>query len=354
MQERCIQFNKSVYIGNKCIEQSGHVFIIAEAGVNHNGDMKLAKQMIDVAAEAGVDAVKFQTFKTDQLILKNVEKAPYQKMTTNNEMSQYDMLKSLEITKEQTKELMDYCREKNIIFLSTPFEKTSLDELDELGVPAFKVAATDITNIQFLRQIAEKRKPIILSAGMCYLEEVTKALETIYCINKDVILLQCTANYPIQDEEANINVIRTFMDTFDIIVGYSDHSQGVGASPYAVAAGAKVVEKHFTLNKHMEGPDHKASVTPEELRQLVSEIRRVEKYLGDGMKMPSCSEQMTRKALQKCLVASQSIKKGDKFCAENIVAKRTNGEGVSALYYDYVDGKIAGRNYNADDIIWLN
>lgn len=354
MQEKSMQFNKSVYIENKCIKPSEHVFIIAEAGVNHNGDMKLAKQMIDVAAESGVDAVKFQTFKTDQLILKSIEKAPYQKITTNHKESQYEMLKSLEVTKEQTKELMDYCRAKNIIFLSTPFEKSSLDELDELGVSAFKVAATDLTNIQFLRQVAEKGKPIILSAGMCYLEEVYKALEAIHLINKDVILLQCTANYPIQDEEANINVIRTFMDTFDVLVGYSDHSQGVGASPYAVAAGAKVIEKHFTLDKGMEGPDHKASVTPDELKQLVVDIRRVEKYLGDGFKMPSCSEQMTRKSLQKCLVASQSIKKGEKFCAENIVAKRTNGEGISALYYDVVDGKTANRNYNVDDIIWLD
>lgn len=354
MRKKSMEFNKSVYVGNKCIDPSGHVFIIAEAGVNHNGDMNLAKQMIDVAAEAGVDAVKFQTFKADQLILKSIEKAPYQKVTTNNKESQYDMLKRLEVTKEQTKELMDYCKAKNIIFLSTPFEKASLDELDELGVSAFKVAATDLTNIQFLRQVAEKGKPIILSAGMCYLEEVYKALEAIYLINKDVILLQCTANYPIQDEEANINVIRTFKDEFDILVGYSDHSQGIGASPYAVAAGAKVIEKHFTLNKNMEGPDHRASVTPEELRQLVADIRRGEKYLGDGIKTPSCSEQMTRKSLQKCLVASQSIRKGDKFSAENIVAKRTNGEGISALYYDNVDGKTANRNYNIDDIICLD
>lgn len=347
-------FNQSIKIGNRVISDLDRAFIIAEAGVNHNGDMNLAKQMIDVAAEAGVDAVKFQTFKADQLILKNIEKAPYQKVTTNNKESQYDMLKRLEVTKEQTKELMDYCKAKNIIFLSTPFEKASLDELEELDVPAFKVAATDITNVQFLRQVAEKGKPIILSAGMCYLEEVYKALEAIYLINKDVILLQCTANYPIQDEEAYINVIRTFKDTFDILVGYSDHSQGVGASPYAVATGAKVIEKHFTLNKNMEGPDHKASVTPEELRQLVSDIRRVEKYLGDGIKMPSCSEQMTRKSLQKCLVASQSIKKGDKFSAENIVAKRTNGEGISALYYDNLVGKTANCNYDVDDIIQLN
>lgn len=346
-----MMFNQDILIGNDSISPQSHTFIIAEAGVNHNGDMNLAKAMIDVAKEAGADAVKFQTFKADKLILHGIEKAPYQKMTTSESETQYDMLKRLEVTKEQTIELMDYCKKKGIIFLSTPFEKTSLDELDELNVPAFKVAATDLTNIQFLRQVAKKGKPIILSAGMCYLEEVRKALEAIYPINKDVILLQCTANYPIQDAEANINVIRTFQEAFDILVGYSDHSQGIGASPYAVAVGAKVIEKHFTLDKNMEGPDHKASVTPDELEQLVSDIRRVEKYLGDGIKMPSRSEQMTRKSLQKCLVASAEIRQGELFTASNIVAKRTNGNGISALYYDEVINRIANRDFHVDDII---
>lgn len=346
-----MKFNKEVKIGNNVISESSSTFIIAEAGVNHNGDMEIAKKMIDAAAEAGVNAVKFQTFKTDKLILRNVEKAPYQKYSTDSAETQFEMLRRLEITREQTVELMQYCKKRNIMFLSTPFEKTSLDELDELGVSAFKVAATDLTNIQFLRQIAEKGKPIILSAGMCYQEEVQCALRAIYPINKDVILLQCTANYPIQDTEANINVIRTFKDSFEILVGYSDHSQGIGASPYAVALGAKVVEKHFTLDKNMEGPDHKASIIPEELRRLVADIRRVERYLGDGVKMPSCSEQMTRKSLQKCIVANQKIYQGEIFTADNIVAKRTNGEGISAVYFDYIAGKKAVRDYEVDEII---
>lgn len=348
-----MKFSELINIGDSVIAADKRTFIIAEAGVNHNGDMQLAKRMIDVAVEAGVDAVKFQTFKTDKLILKNIEKAPYQKVTTNTSETQYDMLKRLELTKTQTIELMEYCHQKDIIFLSTPFEKTSLDELDELGLPAYKVSATDLTNIQFLRQVAEKGKPIILSAGMCYLEEVRKALGAIYSINKNVILLQCTANYPIQNSEANINVIRTLQKEFDIIVGYSDHSQGVGASPYAVALGAKVIEKHFTLDKSMEGPDHKASVTPAELKQLVEDIRRVEEYLGDGIKMPSCSEQMTRKSLQKCLVANKEIKKGEIFTEDNIVARRTNGEGISALYYDNVIHKIANKDYEINEIIYL-
>lgn len=354
IQDKRQVFNKQFQIGNRTISEQEKTFIIAEAGVNHNGDMNLAKEMIDVAIESNVDAVKFQTFKAEKLILKDIEKAPYQKVTTNSGESQYDMLKRLEVTKEQTKELMDYCEKRNIIFLSTPFEKTSLDELDELGVSAFKIAATDLTNIQFLRQVAEKGKPIILSAGMCYLEEVERALDAIYPINKNLILMQCTANYPIQDAEANINVIRTFQKRFDVLVGYSDHSQGVGASPYAVAVGAKVIEKHFTLDKDMEGPDHKASVTPEELKQLVSDIRRVEKYLGDGIKMPSRSEQMTRKSLQKCLVANSKIKQGEMFTENNIVAKRTNGVGVSAIYYDDVVGKVSKKHYDVDDIISLD
>lgn len=354
VQDKRQTYKKQFQIGNRTISEQGKTFIIAEAGVNHNGDMNLAKKMIDVAVESNVDAIKFQTFKTEKLILNNIEKAPYQKVTTNSGESQYNMLKRLEVTKEQTKELMDYCEKKNIIFLSTPFEKTSLDELDKLGVSAFKIAATDLTNIQFLRQVAEKGRPIILSAGMCYLEEVERALDAIYPINKNLILLQCTANYPIQDEEANINVIKTFSNKFDVLVGYSDHSQGVGASPYAVAVGAKVIEKHFTLDKDMEGPDHKASVTSEELKQLVSDIRRVEKYLGDGIKMPSCSEQMTRKSLQKCLVASRPIKTGESFDNNNIVAKRTNGVGISALYFDNVVGKIAKKDYGLDEIIYLD
>lgn len=348
-----MHFNTNIKIENKWINHENPTFIIAEAGVNHNGKLDIAREMIDAAAEAKADAVKFQMFKAEHLILKNAKKAPYQKKTTNNQESQYEMLKRLEITQEYQYELMDYCRKKGIIFLSTPFEKISLDELVELEVPAVKIAATDLTNIQFLRQVAEKKKPIILSAGMCYMEEIRCALEAIFPINRDVILLQCTANYPIMDEEANIKIISTLKKEFDILVGYSDHSVGVGASPYAVALGAKVIEKHFTLDKEMEGPDHRASVTPEELKKLVSDIRRVETYLGSGVKIPTCSEQMTRKSLQKNLVAQKEIQCGEKFTADNIIAKRTDGIGLSALYYDNLIGQTAKRAYKGDDIIIL-
>lgn len=344
-------FEKEIYIAGKSISENAPTFIIAEAGVNHNGDMELAKQLIDVAVEAGVDAVKFQNFKTENLILKHIAKAPYQQITTDAKESQYEMLRSLEVNFEQNCQLQKYAKERGIIFLSTPFERTSLEELCKLDIDAFKVAATDLTNIQFLKQIAQKGKPIILSAGMCYLEEIKMALEVIFPFNKQVILLQCTANYPIEDIEANLNVIDTLKSEFDVLVGYSDHSVGIGASPYAVAKGAKLIEKHFTVDKTMTGPDQRASVTPEELKQLVREIRKVESYLGTGIKIPTCSEQFTRKSLQKCFVAARDIECGEVFSEENIVAKRTNGEGISAIYYENLLGRVAKRKYVPDDII---
>lgn len=349
-----MQFNTSFHIGSRTISQHSPAFIIAEAGVNHNGDMELAKKLIDAASAAGADAVKFQSFKTEKLILKDIKKALYQTKTTSQEESQYEMLKRLEVEIEKMAELQDYCCKKGITFLSTPFDEESLEELHSLNVPAVKVAATDLTNIKFLRQIARLGKPVLLSAGMCYMEEVEKALECIYPINKDVVLLQCTANYPIADIEANLQVIRTFQEKFSVLVGYSDHSQGVGASPYAAALGAKVIEKHFTLDKNMPGPDHKASVTPPELEQLVKEIRRAELYLGDGVKMPSCSEQQTRKSLQKSLVAKTKILAGESFSEGNVEAKRTGGQGISAIYYDKIIGSTAVRDFEQDDIITLD
>ena len=344
-------FNKEIHIGKKIISNDSRTFIVGEAGVNHNGNPQTARDLIDVAVEAGVDAVKFQMFRTDELILPGIEKAPYQKETTDAKQSQFEMLKSLELQSEIYGELKRYCDERGIIFLCTPFEKKSLDALEGINVLAYKVAATDITNIQFLRQVAQKNKPIMLSAGMCYLEEIDKALNAIYSINKDVVLMQCTANYPIEDEEANLNVIDTLISKYNIIIGYSDHSKGIGAAPYAVAKGAKVVEKHFTLDRHMDGPDQKASVTPDELKAMVNEIRRVERYLGDGVKMSTCSEQQTRKSLQKCFVAAEEIKKDEVYTENNIVAKRTNGRGVSAVYYDELLGKKATREYRVNDII---
>ncbi len=346
-----MHFNKTLKVHNKKISLDTPTFIIAEAGVNHGGDMRIARQLIYLAVEAKADAVKFQTFRAEHLILNNIEKAPYQKKTTEASESQMDMLKRLEVSKEQNLELKKYCDDKDIIFLTTPFDEISLDEIDELDLPAYKVASTDTTNLPFLKKVAKKGKPIFLSTGMTYLAEVKLALETIYKYNKDVVLLQCTANYPIQDNEANLAVINTYKDNFDIILGYSDHSVGIGAAPYAIPMGVRLVEKHFTLNKNDEGPDHAASLSPEELVNFVKTIRRVDTYIGSDVKEPSLSEQSTRKSLQKCMVANQVIKKGEKFSMDNIVAKRTGGIGTSPIFYKDLVGTTATKQYEKNEII---
>jgi len=346
-----MKFNKEFLIENFSISMTSPTFVIAEAGVNHMGDMDAAKDLIDVALEAGADAVKFQTFKTENLILNNIPKAPYQTKTTNASETQYDMLKKLEVSGEQNYELKQYCLKQGIMFLTTPFDEESLLELDQLELPAYKVASTDTTNLPFLKKIAKKGKPIILSTGMSYLSEVSLALETIHQYNKDVILLQCTANYPIEDNEANLAVINTFRDNFDILLGYSDHSEGVGAAPFAVSMGAKVVEKHFTMNKNDIGPDHAASLSPSQLIDFIRTVRRVDTYMGSGIKEPSFSEQKTRKSLQKCIVASQDIKKGTQFSDDNLTAKRTGGVGISPIEVDKLIGVNSPKNYEKNEVI---
>lgn len=348
-----MKFNKTIQIGNFSISEVSPVFIIAEAGVNHNGDMDLAKKLIDVAVESGADAVKFQSFITEELILDNVEKATYQKETTERSETQFMMLKKLEFAVSNMKILKAYCEEKNILFLTTPFDEKSLELLDELDLEAYKISSTDTTNIGFIRKVARKGKPIILSTGMCYLNEVEKAVNAAGEINSNVILLQCTSNYPVKDNEVHLNVIHTFKKNFDMVVGFSDHTPSVGASPYAVAMGAKVVEKHFTLDKEMEGPDHRASLDPVELKAYIDEIRRVEQYMGSPKKEPTQDEKDTRNRLQKCLVAANTINKGDVFTDDNIIAKRTGGKGITALDYDLVIGKTANRNFDKNELIEL-
>jgi N,N'-diacetyllegionaminate synthase len=346
-----MKFNRQIKIEDKEISINSPTFVIAEAGVNHGGDMNIAKALIDLAANAGADAVKFQTFKAEHLILNDIQKAPYQELTTDARETQFEMLKKLEVSKEQNRNLKNYCAKKGIVFLTTPFDEVSLDELDELDLPAFKVASTDTTNLPYLRAIAKKNKPIILSTGMSYLTEVELALQTIYEYNKDVVLLQCTANYPIQDDEVNLAVINTFRDTFDILLGYSDHSVGVGAAPFAIPMGAKIVEKHFTINKDDEGPDHAASLSPTELIDFIKTVRRVDVFMGSSVKEPTTSELGTRKSLQKCLVANKDINKGDLYSKENLVAKRTGGVGISPIQYDKLIGKEAHRNFKMNEVI---
>tara|TARA_Y100000389_G_scaffold167531_1_gene172788 strand:- start:35867 stop:36913 length:1047 start_codon:yes stop_codon:yes gene_type:complete len=346
-----MKFNKKINIGNKLVSNNSPTFVIAEAGVNHGGDINIAKQLIDVAVNAKADAVKFQTFKAERSILKNVKKAPYQKETTAASESQFDMLKKLEINKHQHHLLKKYCNDKNIIFLTTPFDEQSLDELDELDLPAYKVSSSDTTNIPLLIKIAKKRKPMLLSTGMSYLSEVTLALQTIYQYNNSVVLLHCTANYPMEDNEANLAVLNTFRDNFDILVGYSDHSIGIGVAPFTIPMGARVVEKHFTIDKNDFGPDHLASLSPDELVEFVKVIRNVDKYIGSNIKEPTTSELSTRKSLQKCLVANCNIQKGESFSEDNIVAKRTGGIGISPIFYKEIIGMKAKKNFSTNDII---
>ena len=344
-------FKQEITIGNKTIGKDRPTFIIGEAGVNHNGDMNLAKKLVDVAVEAKVDAVKFQSFKPEELILESVEKAAYQKVTTGNSESQFEMLQKLRIDIEQTKELQKYAENKGIIFLTTPFDSYSLDELDALNLPAYKISSTDFTNIQFIEQVAAKNKPIILSCAMTYLKEVKYVLEKVEHLNPELVLLHCTANYPTPSDEINLNVLHTLKEESEVLLGYSDHSQGLGASPYAVAMGATVIEKHFTLDKSMEGPDHEASLDPAELKCLVQEIRRVETFLGGYEKRPTASESNTRAKLQKCFVAARSISKGEQFTSENLIAKRTGGEGISAINYHELLNQKANKDYLVNEII---
>ncbi len=348
-----MDFNKQIQIGSNCLSEDSPVFIIAEAGVNHGGDMAVAKKLVDVAAAAGADAVKFQAFHTESLILQGVEKAPYQQATTAKQESQFEMLKKLEMTQEQNLEIKGYCAARGILFLTTPFDERSLDELDGLDLPAYKIASTDLTNLPFLEKVARKHKPILLSTGMSYLAEVELALQAIFPHNRDVVLLQCSANYPVRDNEAHLRVISTYRTHFDLLVGYSDHSVGIGAAPYAVPMGAKVVEKHFTLDKGLPGPDHRASLDPAELKIFVETVRQIETYLGSPIKAPTLAETRTRASLQKALVAAQPIAAGEPFSADNLVGKRTGGRGISPLYFRELLGRQAPRDFAEDEIVEL-
>lgn len=344
-------FDKSISIGKDTISENNPVYIIAEAGVNHGGDIVVAKKLIDIAVKAGANAVKFQAFRTDHLILENIEKAAYQKKTTSEKESQSDMLRKLELKKDHYLDLKNYCLSKKIQFLITPFDETSLSELEEIGVEAYKIASTDATNLPFLIQLAKTGKPLLLSTGMCYMEEVEAAVETIRPINKKLVLLQCTANYPIKDQEANLHIIPVYKNKFNCLVGYSDHSIGIGAAPFAIPLGACVVEKHFTLDKNEKGPDHLASLNPEELIDFVKIVRKAENFIGKGIKEPTESEKKTKKALQKYLVSKTAIKKNNLFSLNNIVAKRTGGKGISPIEYRKIVGTKATRNYQKDEII---
>lgn len=327
------------------------VFVIAEAGVNHNGDIKIAKQLIDVASDAGADAVKFQTFQADSLVCRTARKANYQLETTDRAETQYDMLKKLELTQQMHQELMEYCVTKNIMFLSTPFDLASIELLSELGIQIYKIPSGEITNLPYLREIAKQHKKIVLSTGMSSMEEVKTAVKVLKIYGAgDITLLHCNTQYPTPISDVNLLAMVKMQEETGLPVGYSDHTQGIEIPIAATALGATVIEKHFTMDKNMEGPDHKASLEPQELKQMVAGIRKIETALGSKMKQASASEMANVAIVRKSIVAATSIKKGEKYTEKNLTTKRP-ATGINPMLWDEIIGKVANKDYEADEII---
>lgn len=341
-------------IGNMVVGDGNSVFIIAEAGVNHNGDINIAKKMIDKAAFAGVDAIKFQTFKTEKLVTGYADMAGYQKCNIGKVDSQFNMLKKLELSYENFIEIQQYCKHKKIMFLSTPFDFESADFLWSIGIEAFKISSGDLTNIPFLKHISKFDKPILLSSGMATLSEIEEAINAInFLENKQIAVLHCTSNYPAELENVNLNAINTIKNAFKIVSGYSDHTEGIIIPVAAVALGANIIEKHFTLDKHMVGPDHKASLSPDELKDMVTAIRNVEMALGNGIKKFTSSEVDTMKVARKSIVASRYIKSGECIKIIDLDYKRP-GTGLSPKFYNYIVGKKTNRDIKMDEQISFN
>jgi N,N'-diacetyllegionaminate synthase len=330
-------------------------FIIAEAGVNHNGRIDLAKRMIDAAVQAGADAIKFQTFTPEKIVSKKAPKAEYQKKTTDKEESQLEMLKKLALDADAHRELVGYCTKKGIMFLSTPFDLGSIDLLNDLGLEIFKIPSGEITNLPYLRKIGSLKKKIIMSSGMADMKEIDKAMQILIeggASKRNITLLQCNTEYPTPFKDVNLLAMITMKNTLGVRVGYSDHTLGIEMPVAAVALGAKIIEKHFTLDRKMKGPDHKASLEPKELEAMVTAIRNVEIALGNGTKKPSPSDIKNRAIVRKSIVASREIKKGDIFTEKNITSKRP-GTGISPMKWYDVIGRKAKRNFKADELITL-
>jgi N,N'-diacetyllegionaminate synthase len=329
------------------------VFIIAEAGVNHNGSIDLAKKLIDVAALAGADAVKFQTFKAENLVTKNAKRANYQKENTNTNETQYEMLKKLELNLDAHKELISYCKLKNIMFLSSPFDHESIDILNNLGLEIFKIPSGEITNLPYLKLIGKLNKKIILSTGMSDIDEVKNALEVLIDsgTGKDkIIVLHANSEYPTPMEDVNLRAMLEMGKKLEINFGYSDHTLGIEVDIAAVALGAKCIEKHLTLDHSMNGPDHKASLEPNQFEAMVAAIRNIEIALGSNIKKPTKSEIKNIKIVRKSIVAKTKIKKGEILSEKNLIAKRPAG-GLSPMKWDEIIGTKATRHYNEDEPI---
>ncbi|MFC1869954.1 N-acetylneuraminate synthase [Chloroflexota bacterium] len=340
-----------VKIGQRYTGDNEPCLIIAEAGVNHNGDIGLAKKLIDAAREAGADAVKFQTFKAEGVVSRDAPKADYQKVTTGAEESQFDMIKKLELTANDFEELFAHAQRKDIIFLSSPFDKGSVDLLDRLGMPAFKVASGEITNYLLLKHIARKKKPIILSSGMSTLEEIEEALAVIRGEGaEEIVLLHCVSCYPAKIEDMNLKAMETLRHAFKLPVGLSDHTLGITIPVAAVALGACVIEKHFTLDKNLPGPDHRASLEPDELKQMIKAIRDVEKAMGDGIKRITKEEEDNRKIVRRSIIAKADIPAGTVITEEMLDVKRP-GNGIEPRHMDSIVGKKAKELIKSEELI---
>lgn len=347
--------NETIEISGKTIGCENPCFIIAEAGVNHNGSVALAKKLIDAAKDAGVDAVKFQTYRTEDIVNKSAEQAEYQKKNTGKVESQFDMLKRLELSYDSFRELKKYCDKKKIIFMTTAHTESALDFVDEI-VPAFKVGSGDLNNYPFLERIAKKGKPMIISTGMSKLEEIVEAVRVITKYNKDLVVLHCTTQYPTPKEYANLKAMETLRKELGCLIGYSDHTEGIEIPLYAASLGAVVIEKHFTLDRNMEGPDHKASLEPKELKDMVEKIRMnfrydiPKEYLGTGIKKPTKEEIEVAKIARKSIVAREYIPKGTIITSEYITIKRP-GDGIDPKFYDDVIGKKTKKDIAADSLL---
>jgi N,N'-diacetyllegionaminate synthase len=329
--------------------------IIAEAGVNHNGDLSLARKLIEAAAAAGADKVKFQTFSADRLVTASADKAPYQARATGNDESQHAMLRRLELSREMHTELISHCKSCGIEFFSTGFDPESVDLLVQLGATCFKIPSGEITNLPYLRRVGRYGMPVILSTGMSSLGEIEAALgvlEQSGTPRTQITVLHCTTEYPAPMAEVNLRAMLTIRDAFGVAVGYSDHTTGIEIALAAVAMGASVIEKHFTLDRALPGPDHKASLEPAELTAMVRGIRNIELALGSGVKRPSESETKNKSVARKSLVAAHAIRAGEAFTETNLAVKRP-GSGVSPMCWDQVLGRKARRDFAVDELIEL-
>jgi len=332
---------------------SDHVYIIAEAGVNHNGSVSTAKKLIEEAAKAGADAVKFQTFTADAIITKNAAKAEYQKETTGDSETQFEMVKKLELDLDAHKELISHASECGIDFLSSPFDLVSIDVLHNLGLKTFKIPSGEINNLPYLRKLASLKANYIISTGMSNMSEIVECMHIFTsagCPTSNISLLHVNTQYPTPYEDVNLHAMLTIGNTIGVSYGYSDHTLGIEIATAAVALGASVIEKHFTLDKTMEGPDHSSSLEPAELKAMVSAIRNIEVALGDGIKRPSDSELENIKIVRKSIVAATDIKSGEIFTEQNLTTKRP-GNGTSPMRWDKVIGHPAKKDYKKDELI---